>query len=355
MTLIALNSVLTILALRATIPAARCAESTEIPPWLRGNIEIRYDLDYVGGSLTEDNTIVGEYYRESHLITYSFIFAPAPGVALFMDLPQYVNQSLGYPNANQMVYDPSIESGTMLGTDPLGEQPLYSGSGLGGLWMGIRGTPFSEAFPRRGNLVTWLAELAYRYPDHNNFFTVTDDRRGAGPGGSAIKLHMAFSTTHRPAQPYISATFTRQSSFEADLYDENGEVLVAGESLDAPNIVTIRTGVELTAFENTASDAFFNFDLRLGYGYQSWQTIPSGLLLPSVLSSSKSIAVTESEYSHVMAGLGLYYRAFEYFQINLVGDIYYHTPHILEHTYDVSTGSDSVGANIFTELKVLIR
>ena len=111
----------------------------------------------------------------------------------------------------------------------------------------------------------------------------------------------------------------------------------------------------LAAFSNAETDAFFNIDLRLGYGYQTWQTVQSGVLLPSVLVSSQQIPVTESEFSYGSAGLGFYYRAFRYMQINFYGDAVYIEPHRIEHPYPVYTGQDTIRANIGAELKMMIR
>lgn len=334
---------------------ADAAEVTDIPPWLRGDFSLGYTFSHTGGSLVEGNTSVGTRNMESHQISYEMAFAPGPGVAVFFELPHTAAQRISFPTASEMIYDPSTEAGSMVGTTPMETSPVYEGSGLGGLWMGVRGTPFSEAFESRGNLATWLVEGAWQTADPTNFWAVSDGERGNGPGGSAFRLRMGFSTNHKPAQPYIAATFTRRNPFETDIYDENGAVMVPGVTFNPPSDILVRTGVELTAFSNPEAQSFFNFDLRLAYGYTTWQTVQSGVLLPSVLVSSQQIAVTESEYSSGSAGLGLYLRPFRYMQINVWGDAWYTAPHQIEHPYPVFTGTDTIRADIGANLKLMIR
>lgn len=333
---------------------AGAAEVTHVPPWLRGDLEVGYTYDQVGGSLEEDNQEVGSRKLETHQLTYAAAFSAGPGVAVIFEVPHYAAQRVSFPTANEMVYDASVQTGSMLGSTPLDTVPAVSGSGLGGFWFGLRGTPYNEAFTTRGNLATWLAEIAYRTAPADNFWDADNDR-GGGPGGSALRFRMGFSTTHKPAQPYLEATYLHQFPFTVNLYDAQNTLMEQNVELIPPRQVKVRGGVELTAWENTESDAFFNFDLRLAYGYQSWQTIDSGILLPSVLYSSEKIPVTESEYSFGSAGLGIHYRAFRYMQFNLTGDVGYVQPHQIEHPYDVYMGRDTIQFDVGLAMRILVR
>lgn len=334
---------------------AQAAEVTSIPPFLRGDLEVQYTFTHEGGSLLEEDIEVATRRIETHDIVYAAAFAAGPGVAVFMELPQNAATRVSFPTANEMVYDPSQRSGTMIETDPIVDTPAVSGSGLGGVWMGIRGTPFSESFKRRGNLATWLIEGAYQTADSSSFWHVADGARGGGPGGSAWRIRNAFSTTHRFSNPYLDFRYTKRNPFQADLTEIDGTVLASGVELDPSNEIRVFGGTELTTYENKVSQARFAIDLRLGFSYQSWQTIQSGVLLPSIISSSAAIPVTESEYETYTAGLGFIYKTFQYLQLNLRGDVAYITPHRVEHPYPIQTGADTLAFGINFGMKVFVR
>ncbi len=334
---------------------AQAAEITYIPPFLRGDISLNYAYDRASGSLYEGEERVGSRVLENHLLTYSGVFTAAPGAALFFELPHYAGSRLDFPEANAMVYDPSKSAGTMVDTEVLEELAPIKGKGVDGVWLGLRGTPFSESFAKRGNRATWLLELAFQTRSSGNFYTVTDGERGAGVGGGGFRLNTAFSTSHGVSRPYLGFAYLRTRDIEVELYDEEGAVLVSAATLEPADKVTIRGGTELVAHDNPESDSRFSIDLRMAFGYRSWQTVPSGLYLPSVLSTSRDIPVTEGEYTWVSGGLGFYHQAFRYMQWHIVGDVQYYSPRQVEHTYDITTGSDTIGFTVGAGFRVMIR
>ncbi len=335
---------------------AHAAEITSLPPWLRGDIELGYAFDRVGGSLYEGDTRVGSRTWEEHALTYSGTFSAGPGVAVFFELPQYLSTRLAFPEANSMVYDPSQGSGTMVDTETLeGLEPI-KGAGVDGLWLGIKGTPFSEDFESRGNRATWLIEGALQTRSQNDLYTITDEGdRGGGLGGGGLRLGMAFSTTHHISQPYMAVRYTRTRDLDVSFYDEDGSVLVSGAIAEPADRVDIRAGTEIIAHDNPESSSRFSIDLRLGFGYRTWQSMPSGLYLPSVLTSSRDIPVTESEHTWVSGGVGFYHQAFEYMQWKLVADATYLSPHRVEHPYSIDTGTDTLGITVGGGFKVMVR
>ena len=336
---------------------AQAAELTELPPWLRGDIVLDYSFQHLGGSLYEGAERVGSRSFEQHSVTYQGIFTAGPGVAVFFELPQHVSTRLAFPEANQMVFDPSTEQGTMIETEPIeGLDPL-KGKGTDGLWLGVKGTPFSEAFESRGNRATWLIEAALRTRSDNSFFEPADgDQRGAGVGGGGTRLGMAFSTTRNAAQPYIAFRYTRTRTLtDVTLYDENGDSIGSGFELSPADTLCIRTGTEIVAHDNPEAHSRFAIDLRLGFGYSTWQSMPSGLYLPSVLSTSREVPATESEYTWASAGVGFYHQAFEYMKWKLVADATYLAPHQIEHHYPIMTGADTVDITVGGGIEIMIR
>jgi hypothetical protein len=346
--------VVSLVGLLAVRPAL-AAEVTTIPPFLRADIQVQYDLGLETGHLDQDEQTVGQRLIMAHDLVYEVAFGAAPGVAVFTTLPQNVATNVTYPSANAMIYDPSAQAGTMIGTDPLDPTPTVTGSGFEGAWFGIRGTPFSEAFPTRGNRATWLVEGAFQAPDATNFWTAGDGKRGGGPGGSAWLLRTAFSTTRGVSQPYVDFSYLARNTFETDLYDPDGTLLASAVTLNPGNVAQVLAGTELVASDNKEAHRRVAFDLRLGFSYHSWRTIQSGVLLPSILEGSEAVAVTEGEFSTVGAGFGFYYQAFEYLQFNLRGDASYVTPHNIEHPYPIFTGGNTLDVAVNAGFKVMVR
>lgn len=349
--------VLATAALALASSTAQAAEVTDLPPWLRGDIVIDYGFQHLAGSLYEGGERVGSRSWEQHAVTYQGVFSAGPGVAVFFELPQYVSTRLAFPEANQMVFDPSTGQGTMVETEPLEGLDPIKGKGTDGIWLGVKGTPFSEAFESRGNRATWLIEAALRTHSDNSFFEPVDgDLRGAGVGGGGTRLGMAFSTTRNISQPYIAFRYTRTRTLDdVTLYDQAGEVLGSGVEINPADHLWIRTGTEIVAHDNPEAHSRFSIDLRLGFGYTTWQTAPSGLYLPSVLTTSRDVPATESEYTWASAGVGFYHQAFEYMKWKVVADATYLAPHQIEHHYPISTGTDTVDLTLGGGIEILIR
>jgi hypothetical protein len=337
--------------------AAHAAEVTDLPPWLRGDMVIDYGFQRQAGSLYEGSERVGSRSFEQHSLHYQGVFSAGPGVALFFELPHHLSARLAFPEANEMVYDPSTGQGTMIETEPIEGLDPITGKGTDGLWLGIKGTPFSEAFEKRGNRATWLLEAAFRTRSSNNFFELDEaGERGAGIGGGGMRLGMAFSTTKNISQPYIAFRYQRNPVLdEITLYDETGASLGGGFELQPADQISIRTGTEIIAHDNPEAHSRFSIDLRLGFGYNTWQSVPSGLYLPSMLSTSLDVPATESEYTWASAGVGFYHQAFQYMKWKLLAEATYIAPHQIEHHYPIETGTDTLDITLGGGIEIMIR
>ncbi|MCB9745477.1 MAG: hypothetical protein H6740_23060 [Alphaproteobacteria bacterium] len=348
------------LTLLLSLPTAIAAEVTELPPWLRGDVNLAYNVDYTTGSLNEvigaESTTVGRLSSEDHVLRIGAVFAPAPATAIYFDVPIYLRSALTFSDSSEMAFDPLEGRGSMVYGDPLNEQPQLLGKGPGGVWFGVRGTPFSETFfPGRGNRATWLIDLGFRTADSTNFYSEVDGVRGGGNGAGAFRLRSAWSTTKGVSQPYLRATWTRYGAVPVDLYDSKGNLVTSEAQIEPADRVDVLTGVQVRAFENPENGASFDFDFRLGVDYHTPATLPSGLYLPSVLSATEGTLVSQSEYSTATAGLGLYWRMFTYVQLDLRADMAYMLPRRLEHPYAIYTGEDTLGVRGLAQLSVMIR
>ena len=336
---------------------ASAAVVTEIPPFLRGDVEIGYAYDQLGGSLTERDSVdvdVADRVVSDHMLRYALTFGVAPGAAVFVELPHYAYSSVSYGSLSDMVYDPGTGSGTYQGTTPGTAGTYVSGGGLGGVWFGARGTPFSEGFAKRNSKVTWLLEGAIRTADPSNFYVVTEDARGAGPAGMAVRLNTTFSTTSGGSRPYVGFRYLGEGPKEVSVTNADG---TAGSTIevDPANEAGFRIGSEFLAAENKAAGSQMVFDLHLDVDYASHAYVPSGIYLPNVLGASKGGRVLQSEALEAGAGIGMHWRAFTNFQLGIYADLAYHVPQRIEYPYPVYTGGNTLHVTAGTNLTVRIR
>ncbi len=336
-------------------PRAGAAEITDLPPWLKADAGVSYRFDRLAGSLVEGDVEVGSREVEAHRIVFRGVFTAAPGTAVFVEGEQIARERVTFPTANQMAYDPTrVHAGTMAGTNPLEAVAARSGSGFQGVWIGLRATPFSEAFARRPSLVTWMVEAAFRSANDSPFWTVEGSQRGAGEGGSAWRVATAFSKHLGTGQPYVGVSWLHTGDFVADLQDAAGVVTAEAVTLTGPDELDVRVGLEFVT-RDRPSGARFGVDLRTAFSYRSWETMPSGVLLPEALELTRSIPVTGSESGSVRGGIGLDWRPFRNLQVHLAGDVGWLLPHEIEYLYPVLTGPDTLDLRIEGGLKARIR
>lgn len=326
--------------------AAFAATVTEVPDFLRGDVGLRYGWDRTAGHLAEradTEVVVADRAMDTHLMFYEASFAPAPGVAVFAEIPHYLSESVGYTEAQEMVYDPATGSGTYVGTDALEPGTYVQGSGLDGVWFGVRATPFSEAFTGRNNRATWRIELAGRTGSEKNLWS-----GGAGDGAPAFRLGSAFSTSVKDTQPYLTGALTWYTKKDRAL--EHGTVPVdPGTRLD------LRTGAEFLAWKNEPSGGELRVDLHMVLGYQAAGLLPSGYYLPNVLDDSQETGIQSSESMEGGGGLGFIWRPMTYLQFKLGGEVGYAVPRRVESVYPVYTGGDTLHTQLNTALTVRIR
>jgi len=362
------------------VGSAHAAEVTDFPPAQRADIRVGYDYRHQFGSLEETwggrQWGYGRRTETQHDLSPRIEFAIIQGVAINVTPDATLSRVYAFPSEgdifcpqgygcdgpSRMMYDPVNQTGSYanggvavkLAPEDI---PRYAGKGLNGVWVGLAVQPFAERYSRN-HLVTWRLDAAIRSANrHNSFWTAREDgTRGAAPGGAGFKLAAAFSTTNDTANPYLSAVYQREGKFVLDAYrDNDGTVWWTGQTLNPSDHFDVRGGVELVAAENKTTESRFAVDMYFGFGYRSWEDIPSGILLPSVLDASRSIVVTH--YDHIIAtgGLGLDTHFNKYAGFRLAFDASYLTPHPLEHVYPVRTDYDTVELGVHGSLDIKIR
>jgi hypothetical protein len=352
------------------LPVARASTLTEIPPFLKGDFGIGYGYDRLAGTLSEraqdpDDPNAGQLVGfdvghrrvDVNILTYRLAAGVAPGVALTLDIPQYISESTSYTTAQSMVYNPASGTGTSIGTPPADPGVYQRGAGVGGLWIAVRGLPFSETYEGRNNQASWKVSLGVRTPDHTSFWQADETgRRGGGPGGLAWRFGSSFSKTLGNAEPYLDASVTLEGPTDVTPRDNRGEPLG-----DSTIVVTpadhgeLRVGTEVLASRNHSSGAQLKLDAHLSANYASWAQVPSGVYLPDVLASSEGTAVQHAEFLEAGGGVALRWRPMEFLEFDLWGDLLYHMPQRIEAPYAVYTWNDTLRTNAGLELVVRLR
>ncbi|MFT5685220.1 MAG: hypothetical protein ACI8RZ_006169 [Myxococcota bacterium] len=333
---------------------AGAAEVTELAPQLRGDLGFRFDSFTQYDRLHEDGEQVGRRQLNSNQLTLAGAFSFIDGAGLFFEIPR-ISDRISYPEANLMAFDPNSDSGTMLGTEALTGDVGLEGAGFGGTWLGLRGSPIHEdLFAHRGDRSSWLFEAGYRFADKTHLWTVDSGQRGSGPGASAYRLHGAFSTTHRASRPYLTATFLQSGRLTTDVTDETG-TLISNAEISPASRMDLKTGSELYVWVDEDSGSQISLDFSASFGYRSWQTIPSGTYLPSILDASSNVLILESEVTTLDVGFGINARIMEYAQLNIGGEVGTISPQRIEHLYSVETAPGTLDWQLHVEVRFRAR
>lgn len=328
-----------------------------MPPAMRGDIDIAYagDFGFVGLEEGPDLVARGQLFR--HDLLFGAEFAPIRGVAVNLAVPVTPSWSMSWSQARKMAYDPVANTGSYANGDVINDPPKLTASGSEGIWLGVAVAPFSESYGK-GVLkqnVDWRLGAQVRTGSGNTLWSAPDGHRGVAAGGGAWRLTAAFSTKRGFSCPYLGfdAVFEGKPVL-IDVVDEAGTAWVTGLPVDAASHVDVRGGVEITDTEIVETGYRFVWDLYMGFGYTTWQDIPSGILLPSVLDASRTIAVTESDYVHGKVGMAAIVDFNKYVGMRIGVEGGYKMPHTVENVYPVRSSADSfnVVANVAVEGRI---
>lgn len=327
--------------------ATFAAEVTRMPSALEGSAGIRYSGSAGFGGLVEAGERIADRRTVRHDVDFALELAPIDGVALTLGLSMTPGWSWKYPDARAMLLEPVEGGGSYAFGEVQADSPTVQGGGTNGIWLGLGVTPFSEAF-EQNHKVTWRLDGSFRTGNKKNRWTVIDGKRGAAPGGTALRLSGAFSRRGGPAEPYLRARWHKESKVTTDVVDMDGVVWATGLELRPASTVDLLGGTEIIAAEN--GESVTTVDVFIGFGYRSWEDVPSGLLLPNVIDASKGIAVTHGETIQGIAGLGLNIQYTRNLRSSAGARFEYALPHTQEHVYDVATSPDSFGIGWYVSI-----
>jgi hypothetical protein len=350
--------------LSATLPmlligslSANAAEVTHLAPALRGDFEIRYDLEAEHARLMEGEESVGKRRLMTNTVTYALRFSPMDGLGLFVEVPHFAGEGVRFTDTNTMSFDPREDRGVMAGSPSMADPAITRGSGVGGTWIGISGTPLSlELFEKRKDRTSWKIDFGFRFKDKTSFYSYGPrDTRGAGTGAPALRLRTAISGKHRKAQPYLVADMVKTLRVTTDVVDADGTVVAEGLELRPASYINVRPGVEWMVAKYGEDGAQVSVDLHGQFGYRSPQELPSGIYLPSILDASADQVASMSERTEILVGTGVNWRFMEYVQLNVGADFGANSGGRVEHFYDVNAQVGAVEWQVHTALRFRAR
>jgi hypothetical protein len=325
---------LTSLLLLTTLPA-HAAKVTDLPPQWRGDFGIGYGVTVVPDSLVEDEVRVGNRRSIDHQIDYTGRLGFTDYLAFEVVLPHHASSRLRFSDSSRM--------------DGVSDSEV-SGKGMGGTWLRLLFTPFSETtFASRGDQVSWLLGLGMQTENKTSFWAVENGERGAGPASSAFEFQSFWSVQNSRTEPYLGVNWTRRSATK-----------VGGVAVQDPSSVDLVTGMEILLWEDptwaNGLGSELALDLSVTFGHQTWGDGISGLQLPSVLSISDGTSVTRGETQSLWGGFGLRWQPVKYVDWTLQSAIGGPFGHRIEHPYSVaSTPAGKLGWTIGTDITFRLR
>ncbi|HHO50685.1 MAG TPA: hypothetical protein ENK18_07360 [Deltaproteobacteria bacterium] len=320
---------------------ASAAEITKIPD----PMELQVGLGYAGsnerGGLQEAGLRIADRRISRHDLTLSAEASFFTGVSFGLALGITPSLRFAYPTARPMIIEPLDGSGSYLTGEPGTGSTLLQAGGLTGLWLSTAVAPFSESYARNQR-ASWRLELGVRTSSpHHNLWTAPGGRRGAAPGGSALRLAGAFSTERGAAAPWIQGVWNKENRVKVDIVDESGITWAEDLQLAPASTFDLLSGVEIQLATVPSSDTHLALEPWLGTQYRSWEDIASGVYLPNVLDGARTIPVTSGDSLALRAGLALKIATEDAFWARLGMDIRYGTPFRPEHIYPVRTTADT--------------
>ncbi|MFK7930070.1 MAG: hypothetical protein AB8H79_17885 [Myxococcota bacterium] len=333
------------------------ASETELPPALRADVSVGYELGLTWAGLAEDGLEaeeeVGRRRDMRHELLLGGVFSVVDGVAFTVGAEVVPQQSIEHLQSRTMVADPDTGRGSFLAGEELSEPPVFKGGGLEGVWLGMAFQPFSETFAKKHE-VTWRLDVAIRTPPGRTFWEENGDgRRGVGEGGPTYRLAAAFSRDHERSSPYMTADWRLTTPRSVDVSDgAGGDVNLRvrpGHTLD------VRGGVEIRLGAPSSGTSRADLDLHTGFGYLSPQSIISGIDLPDVLDASRTKEAVRAERLGWQAGMAFDIEVDTSVELRLWSRAFWALPWRVENGYKVRTTLDTVQGAFGADVRFRIR
>ena len=321
---------------------------TRVPGRFQADVGVEYRGNTEQGGLREAETRIAERRLTTQSVSLIAAFTPLRGLSVEIEGVVVPRQRLTFSDARTMIFDPVAGQGTYLLGDAPPSTEIRSGSGLGALWFGLAVAPvrWRADRPRQGS---WRLDLAVRPPSANrNWWTTTDTRRGAHPGGTGLRLGASFAAKRGIAWPYIRGRWVQSLPLSIDVTDEQGELWVQDLATFSPTTVDTAGGTEVVLLHREIVDV--RLDGWVGGQYRSIADVPSGVLLPQVIDRARTIPVTVGDEVAVRGGLAAQVIVMGRWRVRGGIEARYGTPYRVEHVFAAETTPDTLRVGGFINL-----
>lgn len=334
--------------------SAVASEATDLPRPLEGTADLTYDGFAEFGALEEAGVNIGQRRVLKNDLYWNVEFAPIDGIALTLGIDQTLGLRYSYPNARPMMFEPVEGGGTYL----LSEEEVADethGAGLNGVWIGAAFSPYNERFSR-GQKSTWRLDVGFRTGSPSkNLWVAKNGKRGAAPGGSALRVAGAASQDMGTGNPWARIELIKENKFTADLVDEDGTTWAKNATLKPASQLEFAAGVEVVAMEDKEDDQRAAVDFFLGFGYRTAEEVTSGVYLPNVIDAGRTIVVTAGDSTYTLAGIHVDYHINEHVRARTGPDFRFHTPISPEHVYAVDTRAAHIGVGWMFRIEGMVQ
>ena len=310
---------------------------TDAPGALQGDIALRHQFQMSNDSIYQEDKLVGDRSLSQHTSSLVMRVGLVDFMSADIRLP-IGSEKLSFSNIYEMKYDPLSQTGSYLDTPGI-EDITRTGNGLQGTELALNFYPFhTKIYSNRGDIGNWQMGVVYRTGDKSNFYTVDDSgARGSGIGASGLGIQTAFSNKNKHVEPYLVMKALRSNPFTAEIRGDDGTLYEADETFSPANTVDIRGGTEFYLKDDVALASYITLDLFGAYRYQSFQSIPSGIYLPSILESTQDTIITQTELVSIQGGIGTNVQINSLYAFRVSGQAGFASPQRIEHIYEVNT------------------
>jgi hypothetical protein len=287
--------------------------------------ELVLDGSFAMGALVEQREEYGGVIGQSFGGTVRGTFGLTNGVGLSVAIP-YQSWKTTYQDVVLMQVDPALERGTITAGRLLGDDVERSGTGLADSTVTLSLWPSSWA---EGSVVSSRLSAGFSLgnPD-NSRWSHDQTSLGSSDGASTWTLGGTLWRTGGTLRPWIDANARLVSSYA--LTDEED-----ADVIEPPSNLSVRAGVRRKISRNSQ----VSWDFFTGFSTTSGSSVPSGSLLPSVLSLTEGLVVNISPTHSWSLGAGQEIDIWKKAAICWDTVVTYHAQRRLESTYEIYTST----------------
>ena len=291
------------------------------------------------GALQENGAEYGGAYAQTYNGTARGTFGLADGFAISVSLP-YESWKRTYADVVMMQVDPALDRGTITSGRLLGEDVERRGAGVADPTLALSLWPSS--WGKEGAVSTRIIAGFALGNQENSRWLYGQESLGSSAGANTWLLGGALWRKQGKLRPWVDVNARIVGTYPLT---EDAE----SDVISPPSDVAVRIGVR----RKKARNSRFSSDLFTGFSSRGGSSIPSGILLPSVLSLTEGMVVNSSPAHSWSMGVGQEIDIWKKATICWDTELTYHAKRRLESTYEVYTSSREL--SVSSRLSLLWR